>query len=67
MNTKSKQILWAAVFAVLLLLSFDYWTWQNPVVLSWGGFPSWVFYFVVLQIVFVGVIWAFTKFYWKEE
>lgn len=65
-NIQQKSWFWAIAFGILLLLSLDYWAWQNPIVLGLGGFPTWLFYFLVLQAVFVGVIWLFTKLYWKE-
>ena len=64
-NTNYKSWLWIGIFAVLLLLSLDYWAWQNPIVLSWGSFPSWLYYFVGLQAVFIIAIYSFTKLFWK--
>ncbi|MFK7906990.1 MAG: hypothetical protein AB8B69_17785 [Chitinophagales bacterium] len=64
--TKLHTWLWIGFFAFLLLLSFDYWAWSNPIVLSWGAFPSWLYYFIGLQVAFVVTISFFTKFYWKE-
>ncbi|MGB1243517.1 MAG: hypothetical protein ACPG49_13400 [Chitinophagales bacterium] len=63
---KLQTWLWIGIFAFLLFLSFDYWAWSNPVVLSWGAFPSWLYYFMGLQAIFVLAIFSFTKLYWKE-
>lgn len=66
-NKLGSTLLWTAIFGLLFVLSLDYWTWSDAVALSYGGFPSWLFYFVLLQILFVLALGLFARFFWKKE
>ena len=59
-------LLWTGIFGGLFVLSLDYWAWDEAVQLSYGGFPSWLFYFVILQILLVFALALFARFFWKK-
>jgi len=62
----SSIYIWILAFAVLFLLSLDYWIWDEPVVLGLWGFPTWIYYFVVIQVVLTILIYLFAKYFWKS-
>jgi len=62
----NKKLSWTAVFATFLFLSLDYWRWSEAVELGVFGFPTWLNYFVSLQIAFIVCLSIFAKFYWQE-
>jgi len=39
-----------ALFAILFVLSQDYWSWDDPVKLALLGLPRWVYVFALLQV-----------------
>jgi len=61
-----KGLFWILVFVFSLILSQDYLfvSWSgNPEFL---GFPSWLFYFILIQIAFIGIYHWFSKTYWNN-
>ncbi len=62
-----KSTTWIILFFAIFLLSQDYFSWFAPVKLIIGGFPNWVVWVVILQLIFVGAIYLFNKYYWKNE
>jgi len=68
MTTNRKNgIFWIFAFLVIVITSQDFlfteWS-SKPTFL---GFPSWIFYFMFLQILFIAIFQLFTKKYWTEE
>lgn len=63
---KKRSILWALAFIFLFVLSQDFWGWNATIVLSLWSMPSWIYYFLAIDIMLVIVIWAFTKYFWKD-
>lgn len=60
-----KRSFWFALFAGLFLLSQDFIFWNDNPPLSIGGFPLWMYGFVLLQIALVAAVYWFSKEYWR--
>ena len=60
------RILWTITFLTLFVLSLDFWGWNQPISLQALGLPSWVYYFVLLQLLFAAVFFAFSRIYWRD-
>jgi uncharacterized membrane protein len=58
---------WVLIFFLIFLLSQDYVSWFKKVELGWGGFPGWMSWVVFLQLLFVGAMILFARYYWKQE
>jgi cytochrome b561 len=59
--------IWTVVFtafAVSATVFLMVWASSEP---SWWGFPSWIFPFLSIHFGFSAAVWAFTRYYWKEE
>lgn len=63
--TKSSS-LWLFGFTVLFFLALDFWSWGQSIVLSWLNFPSWMFYFIGLQIIFAIAVTIFSLTFWRS-
>ena len=60
------RFLWAGLFIITFLLSQDYLfvSWEGkPAIL---GFPSWLGWFALVHLLFIGAFYFFAKNYWKE-
>lgn len=65
MDTK-KGLFWLLLFSIIFLLSQDYIfaEWEGkPAVF---GFPLWVIWFVIIQVIYILIFYWFSKKYWKE-
>lgn len=58
---------WVTIFGLLFLLSMDFWLWSDEAVLSWLGLPSWVYYFILIQLVFAGCYYWFSALFWTDD
>jgi TRAP-type C4-dicarboxylate transport system permease small subunit len=67
MKRKTSIWLWVGFFGLLLILSLDYWRWDEPVTIGWLGFPNWIWWFVGLQVVLVLGLTFFVRNFWEEE
>ncbi|MCH8904842.1 MAG: hypothetical protein IIA45_13125 [Bacteroidetes bacterium] len=68
MNNKGlATTIWVIVFLLVFALSLDYWNWDKTVIISYLGLPGWIYYFVLLQILFITVLIVFTKIYWRDD
>ena len=63
----SNPLLWTGLFSLLFLLALDYWRWESVLELGWMGFPSWMGYFMVLQVILTIMIGLFAKYGWKDR
>lgn len=66
MNSRKTILIWSAVFAAIGVLSLDYWRWDDPVQLGLLGMPSWIWYFVLLQLLLINAIGLFIKLVWRK-
>ena len=57
---------WLFGFTVLFFLALDFWSWEQPVALSWLNFPTWVFYFIGLQIILAIAVTIFSIASWQS-
>jgi hypothetical protein len=64
MKNRRDTILWMSLFALLIILSLDYWWWGAVTRLGPLGLPSWVFYFALLQIALAAGLYFFSKHHW---
>lgn len=67
MNIKESKIFWLIIFAVLFLLSLDFWNWGHDSSLGFLNIPSWIYYFGFLQIILAAAIFVFSKSYWRHS
>ena len=58
---------WMACFALLFILSMDFWTWKKPVTIGFWGLPNWIWPFIGLQIFLTIFIFLFVRYYWKDN
>lgn len=64
----SKRIwIWMGAFTLLFILSLDYWNWENAIQLSFLGLPSWIYYFVLLQLIFFAAFYIFSIKCWPDS
>lgn len=59
------RILWCVGCLVVFALSMDFWSWDKPVTRSLGGLPSWIFFFVGLQLLLALLIGGFVRWGWE--
>ncbi len=65
MQTKA-TIFWMILFALVIGLSQDYLFVEWASDLVYLGFPSWLGWFVLVHILFLIVLYFFSKKYWRE-
>lgn len=58
---------WVIAFTSLFLLSLDFWAWGSGPGSGPLGIPAWVYYFMSLQLLLAGVIFAFGRTYWTKR
>jgi SSS family solute:Na+ symporter len=63
---RKAMYIWLAIFGAIFILSIDFWAWGSSR-LTMLGFPWWVWYFVVLNILLVVAMIVFSKKYWKPQ
>lgn len=63
----TKSILWFGVFTALFLLSQDYWSWDEELILGAANYPTWLFYFIALQFILAILLALFTLIYWGKS
>lgn len=56
---------WCFCFTVLFLLCLDFWAWTGAPTWMLFGLPSWVFYFVGVQILLAIALAVFANHYWQ--
>ncbi len=56
---------WWFSFTVMFFLALDFWSWEQPVNLSWLNLPSWVFYFVGLQTILALALILWARKFWS--
>ena len=62
-----KKAIWITLFATIFALTMDFWLWprDDPAPTSWG-WPAWMNRFLLLQVLLVIALIAFTVLAWKE-
>ena len=65
MKIFQSSFFWWLSFTLMFFLSLDFWSWEQPVALSWFNLPPWVFYFLALQIVLAIAIIVFALKFWS--
>ncbi len=66
MKFLEKKYFWSFCFTLIFLLSLDFWHWHiltNNFILF---LPTWLFYFMALQIILTASIYFFTLKFWKN-
>ncbi|MEM8672488.1 MAG: hypothetical protein AAGF83_01250 [Cyanobacteria bacterium P01_G01_bin.67] len=58
--------LWLFSFTLMFFLALDFWSWEQPIALSWLNLPAWVFYFVCLQITLAIAMSIFALTFWQS-
>jgi hypothetical protein len=67
MNILNKAYFWIFCFAVIFLLSLDFWAWEQEPIFSFLDLPSFVLYFFGLQILLSFAIFVFSRTFWKTS
>ncbi len=57
---------WWFSFTLMFFLALDFWSWKQPVTLSWFNLPPWLFYFLELQITLAIAIIIFALKFWDS-
>lgn len=60
-----KRSFWFFCFTIIFLLSLDFWHWQTNDSMFLLYLPSWIFYFVGLQVILTCVIYIFALKFWE--
>ena len=58
--------IWLLIFAIIFLLSMDFWAWNRKVELYWLNLPGWVYYFIGLQVLFIIALIVFAYGFWDK-
>ncbi len=67
LNIFNSAYFWYFCFTVIFLLSLDFWSWKQTISFSILHLPTWVFYFIALQIILACAILIFSQTFWKTE
>ena len=62
---EKKTMPWVLVYALILLLSLDFWNWGKAEPFVWG-MPYWVFVFIVLNLLLSAYYYLFSRLYWRD-
>ena len=49
MSPRTQQAIWWSIFLLIFALSQNYRTWELPPRAGLGGFPTWLYTFILLQ------------------
>ena len=60
------DLLWLFGFTLMFFSALDFWSWEQPVAISWFNFPTWVFYFVGLQVTLAIALTVFALTFWRS-
>jgi len=63
---EKSRTLWITVFALLLVLSMDFWNWEVSKI-YFDFLPVWIIRLIILQMLLAVAIYIFSKTYWGEE
>lgn len=63
---RARATVWAMPFAVLFLLSLDYWAWGRATRLGPFNLPTWIYYFGALQLALAGCLFWFGRTFWPD-
>lgn len=58
---------WVLAFAAVFIMSLDFWSWQATNRPNVFGLPSWIYYYIILQIIFVILLMLFTVTFWRQK
>ena len=61
------SLFWWFGFTLMFVLALDFWSWEQPVTLSWFNLPPWVFYFLSLQITLASALIIFSLKFWQSS
>lgn len=58
---------WLFTFTVIFLLALDFWSWDQVISFSLFQLPSWIFYFLGLQLILTLALLLFAYKFWKTS
>ena len=58
---------WIFCFTIIFLLSLDFWSWQQDISFSLLYIPTWIFYFIGLQIILSLTLLFFSLKFWNTS
>ena len=67
MTRRRAAWMWAVIFLLLFALSMDFWWWDDAVTFGPFHLPTWLFYFIALQLLLAAAIEIFTHHFWRND
>lgn len=67
MKRKQDLLMYILAFAGVFVLSLDFWSWHDTNRPNVFGLPSWIYYYILIQIIFVILLMLFTVTYWNQK
>ncbi|NEP09232.1 MAG: hypothetical protein F6K14_03110 [Symploca sp. SIO2C1] len=65
MKIFQSSFFWFFCFTLIFFLSLDFWSWEQEISFSWFYLPTWLFYFIGLQIVLIIALLVFSLTFWE--
>jgi len=65
MSMLKTAFFWFFCFTILFLLCLDFWAWTESPTWMLFGLPSWIFYFIGLQLLMAIALTIFANQYWQ--
>lgn len=62
-----QKYFWFIAFPMVLIISMLFLFWDREVQLSLWGFPSWMYGFFIIEMIFCLLMWLFMKHYWIKD
>ncbi|MDX1683875.1 MAG: hypothetical protein R3275_01500 [Saprospiraceae bacterium] len=62
-----KPAFWIIVFTLIVIASVIYLFSRENVEPGWLGIPSWVYGFIVLQLIYCAAMWVFVTRFWDHD
>lgn len=62
-----KGLFWLFAFVAIFLFSQDFWRWDDVVADSFLHIPSFIYYFILLQLILSCLLYLFSKHYWSKN
>jgi len=65
-SKKKMKTLWFLIFAILFLLSIDFWAWNKTEPFIFG-LPFWVIYILILTLSLSFFYYLFCRYFWRTD
>ena len=62
-----QKYFWFIAFPLILVVSMIYLFWEREIALSLWGFPTWIYGFLAIELVFCLLMWLFVHHFWTKD